>query len=176
MILQKILLFFFLLILFFSCTTSCTSKKDKMTNESKNIHTSTEFHQYGDSTLPKINIKVNKQFDNKGHLIKYDSTYTYVYVNPQGKNMQLENKKIYNEFKTHFDKNYPAFFNHKTNDVFFNDSLFQYDFYNEDYFIKRFRMNSRIFNQMFKEMDSMKNEFLKKSYPQGAPKKTHTRK
>ncbi len=33
---------------------------------------------------PKEDIKVNKEYDENGYLIRYDSTYTYYYSNIEG--------------------------------------------------------------------------------------------
>jgi hypothetical protein len=37
------------------------------------------------ANIPKYKIKVNKQYDDSGHLMRYDSSYSYSYTSPGGK-------------------------------------------------------------------------------------------
>jgi hypothetical protein len=52
-------------------------------------------------------------------------------------------------------------FNKRMNDIFLADSLFKYDFLNQDYFIKRFELNAIKMKELFHEMDSLKTNYLK---------------
>ncbi|WP_317899861.1 hypothetical protein [Aurantibacillus circumpalustris] len=125
----------------------------------------------GDSlNHPDINVKVNKQFDKNGNIIKYDSTYSYVYKSgPKG--MRVDNDSIYAQFKNFFQLNSSSLLNREKDRVFLEDSLFQYDFFNDDYFEKRFDLNQNIFRDFFKQMDSIKTNFLIERYPKGNSKK-----
>jgi len=39
----------------------------------------------GDSLdKPRIGVKVNKQYDDKGNIVRFDSTYSYFYSSPKG--------------------------------------------------------------------------------------------
>lgn len=126
-----------------------------------------------DDTLnkPKVRVKVNKQYDDKGNLIKYDSTYSYIYSSPGGGELQLNNDTLYNRFRSYFDRKYPDFISPQFDDVFFNDSLFKYDFFNKDYFMQRFKLNSEMFERMYRQMDSLKGDFMERNYPRGYQKK-----
>lgn len=108
---------------------------------------------------PKTNIVVNKEYDNEGNLIRYDSTYSYYYSNTESDKGNMDS--IYNEFRKHFKNHY--FFSREPffEDFFFEDSLLKYDFYKEDFFYKRFENNMKHMEQLFHDMDSVKNEFYK---------------
>ena len=119
---------------------------------------------------PQINVKVNKQYDNKGNIIKFDSTYTYFYSSPKG-SLRLGADSVFNSFHSFFEESYPNLIKGHSNKVFFNDSLFKYDFFNDDYFQRRFQLNEKMFENMYKQMDSIKRSFMKHNFPNGYTKK-----
>jgi hypothetical protein len=82
--------------------------------------------------VPKTDIRVNKEYDKNGNLIKYDSTYSYFYSNT--KTNVGKRDSIFENFKNHFNQN--NFFSNEPyfNDQFFQDSLLKYDFYKKDFF------------------------------------------
>ncbi len=108
---------------------------------------------------PQTEVKVNKEYDDQGNLIRFDSTYSYSYSNIE--NDTLLEDSIMSNFKHHFNKsNYfssDPFFT----DLFFQDSLLQNDFYNNDFFIERFKQNHQKMNRLFFEMDSIKKHFFR---------------
>lgn len=106
---------------------------------------------------PKTNIVVNKEYDDDGNLIRYDSTYSYYYSNVESNEDAMDS--IYNEFRKHFNNQY--FFSRQPffEEFFFEDSLLKYDFYKEDFFFKRFENNMKQMEQLFRHMDSVKNAF-----------------
>jgi hypothetical protein len=112
---------------------------------------------------PKIDIKVNKEYDDKGNLIRYDSTYSYFYSNIE--NDSLLKDSIFNNFKTFFNQEYQFSNDPFFNELFFQDSLLQYDFYNHDFFFDRFKKNQLHINQLFRQMDSLKNYFFNQQFP-----------
>lgn len=122
------------------------------------------------SDKPKIDVKVNKQYDDKGRIIKFDSTYSYFYSSPKG-SLQLGNDSVYDGFRSFFEKSYSTLMDRHSNNIFFNDSLFKYDFFSDNYFQKRFELNKKMFENMYQQMDSIKRDYLKESYPNGHQKK-----
>lgn len=149
--------------------SSCNGQTQKGNN---NLPTANKNKEVISDTLnkPQINVMVNKQYDDKGRIIKFDSTYSYFYSSPKGA-LQLSNDSVYNHFRSFFDESYPNFFNHQNNNIFFNDSLFKYDFFNNDYFHKRFELNRKMFEKMYQQMDSIKWNYLQHNYPNGQQKK-----
>jgi hypothetical protein len=109
---------------------------------------------------PKIDIKVNKEYDKNGNLIQFDSTYSYFYSNIE--NNKNARDSIFNHFKKQFNEKY--FFSKEPffNDFFFEDSLLFYDFYKKDFFFNRFKNNMRKMDRLFLEMDSLKDSYYKK--------------
>jgi hypothetical protein len=121
----------------------------------------------GDSLAkPRIDVKVNKQYDDKGNIVRFDSTYSYFYSGPKG-SMQLGNDSVFSSFRSFFEKSHPDLMDRRTNNIFFNDSLFKYDFFNDDYFQRRFELNTKMFEDMYRQMDSIKRGFMKQNYPNG---------
>jgi hypothetical protein len=122
---------------------------------------------------PQTNVKVNKQYDEKGNIIKYDSTYSYYYSNVKSDTNLRDS--IFNKFKNQFNQRY--FFSKDPffNNFFFQDSLLKYDFYKKDFFSDRFRNNMHNMDSLFWRMDSLKNDFFGKQFkvpePPYLPKK-----
>ena len=121
-----------------------------------------------DSTLisgnqPKEDIKVNKEYDKDGNLIRYDSTYTYYYSNIDGN--KTVGDSIFNNFRSMFEDRYPFSTKPYFDNLFFEDSLLHYDFYKKDFFHDRFMQNMQRMDRMFWEMDSIKNKFFMEQFP-----------
>jgi hypothetical protein len=109
---------------------------------------------------PQTNIKVNKEYDKNGNLIKYDSTYSSYYSNVKGDTILRDS--IFQNFTNHFNKNY-SFSDHPYfRNFFFQDSLLMYDFYKKDFFYDRYINNMERMDSLFREMDIMKNDFFRK--------------
>ena len=108
-------------------------------------------------TLPQTNIKVNKEYDSKGNLIRYDSTYSSYYSNIKGDTTMRDS--IFRRFRNQFNDSY--FFSDEPffENFFFVDSLLKYDFYKKDFFYDRFRNNMQRMDSLFRGMDDMKNDF-----------------
>lgn len=160
----KIMLVSFLFLVFSGCNSQ-TRKGNLQLAETKATRLT------GDSLdKPRIDVKVNRQYDNKGNLVRFDSTYSYFYSGPKG-SMHSGNDSVFSSFRSFFEKSYPDLMDRHNNSIFFNDSLFKYDFFNDDYFQKRFELNNKLFENMYQQMDSIKRDFLKQNYPNGYQKK-----
>ena len=116
---------------------------------------------------PRTSIKVDKKYDDKGNLIKYDSTYSYYYSNlNDNKNLR---DSIFNNFRNTLGKKYSFSRDRYFNSLFFEDSLLKYDFYRKDFFLNRFRSNMMQMDSLFRGMDSVKNEFFNKQFISPSP-------
>lgn len=113
---------------------------------------------------PKEDIKVNKEYDEKGNLIRYDSTYTYYYLNIEGDEIAADS--IFNNFRNMFEDNYSFSTTPYFNDLFFEDSLLKYDFYKNDFFHERFMNNMQQMERLFWEMDYIENKFFMEQFPE----------
>jgi hypothetical protein len=116
---------------------------------------------------PKVDVRVNKKYDDKGNLIQYDSTYSYYYSSPGMFENSISSDSLFSNFKIQMRNDYKGLLDDNMNSIFFNDSLFKYDFYNNDYFSKRFKLNMLKFENMFREMDSLKMDRFREAYPSG---------
>jgi hypothetical protein len=112
---------------------------------------------------PIEDIVVNKEYDEHGNLIRYDSTYSSFFSNIE--NDSLAEDSIIANFKKMFELQYPFSYKPYFNDFFFRDSLMKYDFYKEDFFTERFRQNMEQTEKIFQEMDSIKNKFFDEQFP-----------
>lgn len=116
-----------------------------------------------EQNAPKGSWKVNREFDENGNLISYDSTY--VYSNVEGDTISNPNmNEMVKNFRQFFERNgmkdQSAFF-----DSFMNDSLSgNQDFFQNDFF--RNQMMAHDFQDQIRKMDSVQREFLKQNYPQ----------
>lgn len=106
---------------------------------------------------PQTKIIVNKEYDENGNLIKFDSTYSYYYSNIEKDSTFGDSS--YTLFQEDFFNSFPNIQKPFLNDMFFEDSLLTYDFYKDDFFSNRFRFNRERFDKLFEEMDSLKNKF-----------------
>ncbi len=155
----------FLSSIIFMVCTGCEGQKkpDKANAENKSAADSLN--------KPQTEIRVNRQYDDKGNLIQYDSSYSYYYMSPGMKNLSISSDSLFRNFMIPFRHDFDNLFNDNMNRIFFNDSLFKYDFYNSDYFSRRFQLNMRRFENMFRNLDSLKGDWLRQNYPEGGLKK-----
>lgn len=121
---------------------------------------------------PKVSWKVNKQYDDKGHVIRYDSTYTWSYSGKAGKNMPVSMDSVMRSFRIQFNTDFPGMFNNSFGTPVWNDSLFYNDFLKPDYFMRKYHDHYFDMEQMMRSMDSMRNNFLRQNYPDIKKQKT----
>jgi hypothetical protein len=106
---------------------------------------------------PKVNIQVNRHFDEKGNMIGFDSTYSTFYSNVKGDTVKMDS--LMHSFDKYFTKNRFSFLDSEFNSLFFTDSLRYPDFFHKDFFLKRYELNDTYFRDLMKKMDSIKNHF-----------------
>jgi hypothetical protein len=147
------------LLLICSCSGQPQQQKDKHSGLKPGIVVNDSANR------PRMNVKVNKHYDSKGNLVKYDSSYTYTYSGKSQNLQPLANDSIFRDFHSYFKGNMDALFDRHNDALFFNDSLFEYDFFNHDFFQERFRLNQPLYNRFLWQMDSIKADFLEKKYP-----------
>ena len=156
-----------ILIVFLFAAAACNGQKGQ-------THGTTKHTERADTlSNPKVDVRVNKKYDDKGNLIRLDSTYSYFYTSPGGQKTRIGSDTLFNNFKSYFHQNYDSLFNRDMNDIFWNDTLFGYDFFNEDYFSKRFEMNMDNMGKMLRRLDSLKTDYMLHSYPNGKPEKNN---
>lgn len=142
----------FLLIL--SLFVSSCHEKTNGQNPEKNPRTSVDadsLHQ------PKVNIKVNKHYDDKGNVVGFDSTYTSFYSNVRGDTANMDS--LMSSFDRYFKSDHSMFFDRQFNSIFFGDSTAYPDFFKDDFFLRRYERNDSYLRDMMNRMDSIKNHF-----------------
>jgi len=120
---------------------------------------------------PKVDVRVNKRYDDKGNVIQFDSTYSYFYSSPGMKRNSISSDSLFGNFKFPLLRQYQGLMEKDMNNIFFNDSMFKYDFYDSDYFSNRFHLNIPKFEELYRQMDSIKSEMFRNTYPEGTLKK-----
>ncbi|HEY8936305.1 MAG TPA: hypothetical protein VIM65_13825 [Cyclobacteriaceae bacterium] len=108
---------------------------------------------------PKVDIKVNRRYDEKGNMIGFDSTYTSYYSNMSGDTSQMDS--LMGSFDRYFQQEHSSFFGRQFDPLFFNDSTRYPDFFHDDFFLRRYELNDPYMRGMMYRMDSIKNSFYK---------------
>lgn len=147
----KIARFLFTMILLMGLMQSCN-------NDTKGQ--STQMKKDVDSTAqPRIDIKVNRRYDENGNIIGFDSTYTSYYSNISGDTAKMDS--LMGSFDRYFRQEHSSFFGRQFDPLFFSDSTRYHDFFHDDFFLKRYELNDPYMRGMMYRMDSIKNNFYK---------------
>ncbi len=111
---------------------------------------------------PKVNVKVNKVYDENGNLIRYDSVYEWSYSSGSG-NIQLNvhPDSLFKAFKPWFDEQIDMNSLPVPGD-FFSDSTMFKDFFNNKDFFEQWQNELFDFDRQLKMMDSLKRQFFKR--------------
>jgi hypothetical protein len=142
-------------------TSVAASSCDKGSNEKTKQVTKGSVAVANDSLgKPKVNIKVNRRFDDKGNLIGFDSTYSSFYSDLKGDTVKMDS--LMRNFDSYFSLNHSPLFDRQFNKLFFNDSARYPDFFHNDFFMKRYELNDQYLKGMMQDMDSIKNKFFEK--------------
>jgi hypothetical protein len=118
----------------------------------------------GDVNKPKVEIKVNKVYDENGNIIRYDSVYTWSYSGGNNGNVDvftIDPDSLFNSFIPWFDQHADIFSNPFSNKIF-NDSTMYLDFFNNDHFFDDWQNELFNFQDEMKHLDSLKQLFFNK--------------
>jgi len=129
----------------------CDGKTDGQTAKKQNVPTDT-------LAKPKVNIKVNRHYDEHGNVVGFDSTYTSFYSNMSGDTLGMDT--LMKGFDRYFDFHHPSIFQREFSPLFFTDSLRYPDFFHDDFFMKRYELNDPYMRDMMQRMDSIKNRYF----------------
>jgi hypothetical protein len=111
---------------------------------------------------PKVQVKVNKVYDQHGNLIRYDSTYSWSYHH-ESEGKQIDVDSVFRKFLPYFRQNFPKsdFQSMQNHFLDFPDSAMILDFFNNKAFFDQYQGQLFDFQQQIHEMDSLRNRFLK---------------
>ncbi len=118
-----------------------------------------------EANQPKISWDVKKEMDENGNVIRYDSTYTWSYTTGNGDSMVVDVDSVMRSFHRYFNTRFPSIWDKSFAQPLWQDSLFYRDFYRDDYFYNRWQQDFFRMNDMFRRMDSLRNQFFYDRYP-----------
>lgn len=113
---------------------------------------------------PKESWSVNKKTNENGNITQYDSTYTWSYSNMDGDSMNVNLDSVMQSFDD-FLKSKPFDWNNHFSFSPKSDSLLMDNFFKNDYFLNQWQQHDFDIDNMIQQMDSTRNEYLKKFYP-----------
>jgi hypothetical protein len=111
---------------------------------------------------PKGSWKVEKEFDDYGNLIRYDSIYSWSSDAKFDNLSTLDKDSLLQAFKSRFFTNFSDFENNGFDDVFSKDSLFSKHYFNDDFFRSDFGKDFMDIDKITHQMIARQKEFLEK--------------
>lgn len=105
---------------------------------------------------------VDKEFDEKGNLIRYDSIYSWSSHSNLDDLSSLDRDSLIQSFKSRFFVNFSKFENQGFEDVFSQDSLFSKHFFNDDFFGSNFGKDFMDIDKITQQMIARQKKFLEK--------------
>ena len=150
---KKVILFFFVAIL----ATSCNAQEPKT---SKNDISKADVKQ--DSLRkPKESWKVNKEVDENGNIIRYDSIYSW---SSSGNLKGMDKDSILNKMHSMMQKRFSMFQSPRINSFAEHDSImkqfFSDDFLKDDFFSNGLNPGMPNMDDMIKRMEAMRQHFF----------------
>jgi hypothetical protein len=108
---------------------------------------------------PKVQVKVNKVYDENGNVVRYDSVYTWSYHSGN----QIDVDSLMGKFMPYFHQHFSdSLFEHFSQPVFpLSDSALMLDFFNNDHFFDQWHEQLFDFKHQLQAMDSLKRQFFK---------------
>lgn len=149
---KKYILLLMVCLLSISCNGQKTESKNTETKESKGKIIEE----------PKGSWKVDKEFDENGNLIRYDSIYSWSSNTKFDNLSSSERDSLMQSFKSKFFTNFSGFENQGFEDVFSQDSLFSKHFFNEDFFGSDFGKDVMDIDKIRSQMIERQKKFLEK--------------
>ena len=101
---------------------------------------------------PQKSWTVNKEFDENGNVIRYDSTYTWSYSNVEGDLVNVNVDSLMNSFKSYFNDQMPSIIGQDFMKPMMGDSLLREDFFSNNFFHDRFKDDFFDVDKMFLRM------------------------
>ncbi|NOY36479.1 MAG: hypothetical protein GXO83_02790 [Chlorobi bacterium] len=150
-------------LLAFAAVTSCQSKAghDPQKTEPDTLK----------SPQPKVDIRVNKEYDDQGNLVRMDSTYIWSYTNTRGDTFNIVADSLLGGFRPYSFNEFPDSTDVWLNPFFNYDSTFYTDFFHNNYFFDRWNKEFREMEHELHKLDSLRDAFLKRHYPEMVPKR-----
>ncbi|WP_289062224.1 hypothetical protein [uncultured Zobellia sp.] len=140
-----------------ACNSQEKESRDKHIAQNKENTTST----------PMGSWKINKEFDEAGNLIRYDSIYSYSSGSNLDELASFDRDSVLKSMQSRFYKNFSSFnFDQEGfGDFFKEDSLFTRRFFSDDFFESDFGKDFMRIDEMHERMEAMQKHFLNRYKP-----------
>ncbi len=125
-------------------------------------HTDTDTKEEKLVEQPKGSWKVDKEFDENGNLVRYDSIYSWSSSNTYDKLSSSARDSLTQSFKSKFFRNFSEFENQGFEAVFSPDSLFSKRFFIDDFFVSPFGADFMDIDKIRQQMTARQKKFLEK--------------
>ncbi|MEZ4722651.1 MAG: hypothetical protein R2813_12320 [Flavobacteriales bacterium] len=147
-----------LLTLLMLITNSCSAQiengsDDQIMNDSHNTN------------QPDVRVSVNREYDDNGNLIRFDSTYSWSYQSKSGDEMMVNPDSVIMQFRSQFNHHFSNRIDSQFQQWFQFDPFIQQDFMSPDFFHDRWQRDMLDMDMMFRQMDSIKRQFFEDNYP-----------
>jgi len=143
-------------------TTSCNSQEKK-----DDLEQITDQEKVADE--PKGTWKVDKEFDEDGNLIRYDSIYSWSSSDDFGGLNLQDRDSLLQSFQSKFFQRFSDSNRFGFDRFFEQDSLFGQRFFNEDFFGSEFGQDFMDIDKMHERIERMEKEFFKLYGPRVIP-------
>ena len=119
---------------------------------------------------PQGTWKVDKEFDENGNLIRYDSIYSWSSGGEFKDLPKIDRDSLLNNFESKFYRHFSQFKNDGFEDIFQPDSSFSNHFFNDDFFKSDFgedfmdidKIRQKMFNRQKHFLEKYRKDFEKK--------------
>tara|TARA_R100001369_G_scaffold86689_4_gene121399 strand:- start:4621 stop:5121 length:501 start_codon:yes stop_codon:yes gene_type:complete len=111
---------------------------------------------------PKGTWKVDKEFDENGNLIRYDSIYSWSSTDNLDELAQRNPDSLLQSFRSKFYRNFSHIDNQRFGELFSDDSLFTKRFFDNDFFDSDFGEDFMDIDRIRKRMETMQQRFLER--------------
>ncbi|MGB6152152.1 MAG: hypothetical protein WBG48_09180 [Pricia sp.] len=137
-------------------TTSCKGQEKK---ENENLQKDNPEQM---AEQPKGTWKVDKEFDENGNLIRYDSIYSWSSTDNFEDLAQKNPDSLIQSLQSKFYRNFRGFDDQRFGDLFADDSLFTRRFFNDDFFDSEFGDDFMDIDRIHERMEAMQRKFLER--------------
>ena len=130
--------------------------------QNKDTHADSNGNDGNITEAPQGSWKVNKEFDENGNLIKYDSIYSWSSSNQFANLSTPQRDSLMQAFKSRFFTDFSIFENQGFDDVFAEDSLFSKRYFNNGFFESDFGSDLMNLDKIKQRMLARQKEFLER--------------
>lgn len=106
--------------------------------------------------------KVDKEFDEDGNLIRYDSIYSWSSTDDHDELAQKNPDSLLQSFQSKFYRNFSKIDDQRFGSLFSDDSLFTKHFFDDDFFESQFGEDFMDIDRIRKRMETMQQQFLER--------------